>query len=281
MSARPRALTPDRSARHLFGAKMRAYRERADNMSLDALAGVVKISKSHLSRIEAADVMPPPELPAVLDVAFGTDGIFEELYRLARKEIHPDKYRRRMELEARSRVIGEYAGHIVPGLVQTEDYARALFRISNPKASADEVEELVTARLSRQTLLRTDPVPDLSMILDEAVIRRPIGGSAVMRAQLSNLIELVDTPTTTVQILPFEHGEHALLGGALTLMALDDGSTVAYEESIATGQLIEDPEAVSTRHRSYDLMRAYALSPSESAVFIQSVMEALPHEHHP
>ncbi|QLE74058.1 helix-turn-helix domain-containing protein [Streptomyces rectiverticillatus] len=272
--ARPaRKLTPDRSARHLFGADLRHHREAA-GMTLEKLAEVVRYSRSHLARIETAEHVPPPDLPARLDEVFGTGEHFVRLYGIARHEIHPDKYRRLMELEARALVIDEYAGHLVPGLVQTEDYARALFRVSNPKASPDEIEEKVSARLSRQALLRAETPPDLSMVLDEAVIRRPIGGPTVMRTQLANLIELVDTATTIVQVLPFEHGEHALLGGTLKLMTLDDDSTVAYVESIATGELIEDPRTVSIRRRSYDLLRAYALSPSKSADFIRSLMEA-------
>ncbi|MDX3851108.1 helix-turn-helix transcriptional regulator [Streptomyces sp. AK02-01A] len=254
---------------------MRSFRERA-GLTLEGLSGVVLVSKSHLSRIETAEYMPPRELPAQLDAAFGTDGIFEELYGLARKEIHPDKYRRRMELEARARVIDEYAGHIVTGLLQTEEYARALFRVSNPRATPDEIEEKVTARLSRQALLTATPAPDLSVILDESALRRAVGGPVVMRDQLVRLIDLVDTPTTTLQMLPFAHGEHALLGGTLTLMTLDDKSSVAYEESSTTGTLLEDPERVGARRRAYDLMRAYALSPRDTGAFIRSVMEALP-----
>ncbi|MFK0289957.1 Scr1 family TA system antitoxin-like transcriptional regulator [Streptomyces sp. NPDC090442] len=275
MPARPRELTPDRSARHLFGAKMRAYRERLA-ISLEGLSEVVKISRSHLSRIETAESMPPPTLPAMLDAEFGTDGIFQELYRLAAKEVHPDQFRRRMELEARARLIEEYAGQIVPGLVQTEGYARAQFVVSNPKATREEIEELLAARMSRQALLRADPSPDLSLILDEAVLRRGFGGSAVMRAQLTRLADLTLTPTTVVQVLPFEHGGHALVGGTLTLMTLDDGARVAYEESITTGTLLEDLGIIAERQRAYDLLRACALTPAKSAAVIRSVMEALP-----
>lgn len=275
MPARPRELTPDRSARHLFGAKMRALREQAD-MSLEGLSTVVNISRSHLSRIETAEAMPPPSLPSTLDVAFGTDGIFAELYLLASKEVHPDQFRRRMELEARAHLVEEYAGQIVPGLVQTEDYARAQFVLSNPKASVDEVEELVTARMGRQALLWADPPPDLSLILDEAVLRRAFGGATVMRAQLRRLVELTLTPASVVQVLPFSHGGHALVGGTLSLMSLDKGMRVAYEEAITTGTLLEDVRSVADRQRAYDLLRACALSPDRSAAFIRSVMEELP-----
>ncbi|MFF3555679.1 helix-turn-helix domain-containing protein [Streptomyces tsukubensis] len=275
MPARPRELTPDRSARHLFGAKMRAYRERAV-MSLEALSDVVNVSRSHLSRIETAEVMPPPSLPAALDAAFGTDGIFEELYRLASKEIHPDQFRRLMELEARATVIEEYASQIVPGLVQTEDYIRAQFMLSNPKAAPAEIEELVTARLTRQALLRDATGPDHWIVIDEAALRRGFGGTAVMRAQLARLAELTLTPTTVLQVLPFEHGGHALVGGSLMLLTMAGGVQVAYEESISTGSLLEDLALVAERHRAYDLLRACALSPNDSAAFIRSVMEALP-----
>lgn len=274
--ARPAGpLTPDKSARHMFGAEMRVRRERAA-MSLERLAEVVNYSRSHLARVEVAEHMPPPDLPARLDGAFGTDGIFTTLYRLARHEIHPDRYRRRMELEARATVIEEYSGHVVPGLMQTADYARALFRVSNPKATTDEIEEKVTVRLGRQELLRADAPPYLSAILDEAVLRRPIGGALTMHAQLALLAELVDTPSTIVQVLPFEHGEHALLGGSLTLLTLDNGSAVAYEESIDTGTLLEEKDGVSSRRRAYDLVRAYALSPSRTEALIREVMEASP-----
>jgi Domain of unknown function (DUF5753) len=134
-----------------------------------------------------------------------------------------------------------------------------------------------TARMIRQsTLQEADPAPDVAFILDEAVIRRVYGGPEVMRAQLARLVNMTLTPTTVVQILPFAHGGHALAGGSLALMTLDDGSQVAYEEAISTGTLIDDTDAVSGYRRAYDLLRACALSPKESAAFIRSVMEELP-----
>ncbi|MBO8184719.1 MULTISPECIES: helix-turn-helix domain-containing protein [Streptomyces] len=275
MPARPRELTPDRGARHLFGAKMRTHRERA-GMSLEGLSDVVNISRSHLSRIETAEVMPPPSLPPMLDAAFGTDGIFEELFLLASKEIHPDQFQRRMELEARAQVLDEYSGQIVPGLIQTADYARAQFKEANPWQSQDRIEELVAARLSRQRLLRSDTLLDYSAVIDEAAIRRSFGDPAIMRAQLARVAELTLTRTTVVQVLPFEQGGHALVGGTLALMTLDNGERVAYEEGISTGTLMENLDSVIERQRAYNRVRARALSPEDSAAFVRSVMEALP-----
>ena len=268
-------LTPDRSARHLFGAEMRRYRELA-GMTLEALASVVNYGKSSLARWETAESMIPPDLPAALDAAFGTDGIFVKLYGIARHEVHPDKYRRRMQLEQRARVIDEFAGHIIPGLAQTRDYASALFRTCKPMATPDEIEEMLNVRMGRQEFLRSTNPPYLSLILDEAVIRRPIGGPKVMHDQLASLLPLMDTAHTVLQVLPFVHGQHSLMGGSLTVLTQDDGSTAAYEESISTGTLMEDAERVRSCRRAYDLMRSYALSPTSSAALIRDVMEALP-----
>lgn len=281
VGAQPKELTPDRSARHMFGAKMREHRGRNGDMSLDGLSVIVNVSKTHLSRIERADAMIPPDLPSKLDMAFGTDTIFTDLYSLARKEIHPDKFRRRMDLEARAVVIKEYSPQVVPGLLQTREYAQAQFTTFDPKASPDRIEELVTGRTTRQDTLLGDPRPDYAAILDEAVLRRTYGGPSVMRHQLGRLLELCLTPSTYIQVLPFSHGGHALVGGSLSLWTLDDGSVVAYEEAITTGTLLEENTEVHARMRAYDLLSASALSPAKSAGFIRSVMEALPDEHHP
>ncbi|MDI5966181.1 DUF5753 domain-containing protein [Streptomyces sp. SL13] len=275
MPARPRELRPDRSARDLFGAEMRRHRAQ-ECMSLERLGVIVGFSKSVLSRVETADAMMAPDLPSRLDATFHTDGIFERLYALARNEVHPDRYRRRMDLERRAKVIDEYGGQVVPGLAQTPKYALALFRASNPEAAEGENEERVLVRMARQGMFDDHLGPYLNMVLDEAVLRRPVGGPEVMRDQLAALLKLVNTPRSLVQVLPFSHGEHFFLGGSVTLMTLDDGTAVAYEESIDIGALLEDKENVTARRRAYDRLRAHALSPLETAELIRDVMEALP-----
>ncbi|WP_257001757.1 helix-turn-helix domain-containing protein [Streptomyces albidoflavus] len=271
----PRELQPHRSARDLFGAKLRAYRGK---QPLGALAAELRMSKSHLSRIELADYMPPPELPEQLDRRFGLDKVFAELYELARHEIHPDKVRRRMELEAQAQVIQEYSPQVVPGLLQTEAYARAQFHVHNPRASEGEIERLVSARMSRQALLVGDSRPDYSVIMDEAVLHRFYGGAQVMREQLLRLMDPCSSPSMCIQVIPFAQGGHALVGGSLSLWTLSKGNQVAYEESITTGTLLEDWESVAGLRRAYDVLSACALSPAQTADLIKRTLEALPHE---
>jgi transcriptional regulator with XRE-family HTH domain len=271
MKFQSRSLTPDRSARHFYGGEMRRHREAAQ-LSLTQLAKVVNSSKSTLARVETAELMPPPDLSEKLDAAFGTDGLFGRLYELAKREAHPDQYRRYMDFEARAKTIEDYSTHVIPGLLQTEAYARAFFSYA-PGITPEEVENRVSARLGRQGRLRSDSPPRYWAVLDEAVLRRPVGSPAIMHEQLASLLPLMDTSTTKVQVLPFRHGGHALMEAPLTLLRLPGGQTAAYEEGRGSGHLLEDPEEVEQRWGLYDALRAYALPPEDSAALIRHAME--------
>ncbi|MGN5635645.1 helix-turn-helix domain-containing protein [Streptomyces sp. AC154] len=271
MTFRPQALNPYLSARHYFGSEQRRHRERA-GLSLVQLADIVNSSKSTLARIETAELMPPPDIPSRLDMAFGTDDRFHGLYELARREIHPDQYKRYMDFEARAEVIEQYGAQALPGLFQTEQYARELLRCQED-LSAEQVEERVTARMSRQERQRSEDPPFRWAIIDEAVLRRQVGGPSCMREQLASLLEQVDTPDSKVQVMPFSAGPHSLLGGALTLLTLPDCTSVAYEEGIQAGSLYEDPAAVKKWRRQYEVLRANSSSLAESAELIRTAME--------
>ncbi|MEU5108058.1 MULTISPECIES: helix-turn-helix transcriptional regulator [unclassified Streptomyces] len=272
MTFQSRPLNPNRSVRHFYGSEMRRLRGEA-GMSLARLAEVLKYSKPHLGRIETAESMIPEGLSEKLDAAFGTDGHFTRLYELARHEVHPDKYRRYMDCEARAESIAHWSSCVVPGLLQTKAYARELLNAGAGEATEEEIEQRVAARMGRQKQLEGNAAPHVWAVLDESVIWRQIGGPEVMGEQLAALLPLIDTPRSKVQILPYGHGAHRLLGGALTLLHLATGSTVAYEEGIDASHLYEEKPSVDERQRAYDALRAYALSPKESARLIRTAME--------
>ncbi|MGH3309117.1 MAG: helix-turn-helix domain-containing protein [Streptomyces sp.] len=271
MKFRPQTLTPDKSARHFFGAELRRHRETAQ-LSLVQMATIVTSSKSTLARIETAELMPPPDLPGKLDLALGAEGFFSRLYELAKREAHPDQYRRYMDFEARAEVIEQYGAQVLPGLLQTEAYARVFLSCQEDLAQ-EQIDERVSARMARQHRQRSASPPHRWAILDESVLQRQMGGAGCMSEQLALLLEQVDTPESKVQVMPFSSGPHALLGGSLTLLTLPNGSAVAYEEGIEAGHLYEDPEAVVRRRRQYDVLRANALSLTESAELIRKVLE--------
>lgn len=162
---------------------------------------------------------------------------------------------------------------MVPGLLQTEDYARAVLSLDALLSGEEQLEERVTARLGRQQRLASPDRPELWVILDEAVLRRPVGGETVMRAQLAQLLKAAEQRHITVQVLPFDHGEHAEMGGSLTVLTLPDGAEVAYKEGADFGQLFEEPSHVKRLAVTYDRLRAVSLPPFMSLDMIRSVME--------
>ncbi|MET9380793.1 helix-turn-helix transcriptional regulator [Streptomyces sp. NPDC002928] len=271
MTFRPQTLTPYLSARHYFGAEQRRHRETA-GLSLVQLAGIVNSSKSALARVETAELMPPPDLPDRLDAAFGSDRHFHGLYELAKREAHPDQYRRFMDFEAQAEVIENFGAQVLPGLLQTKEYADAQLSLQE-ELPRDKVEELVNARMSRKDRLHSAEPPLRWAIIDEAVLRRPFGSSECMYKQLASLLGQVDTPDSKVQVMPFSAGAHYLMGGALTLLTLPNGSTMAYEEGIEVGHLYEDRDSAKKWRRRYEVLRANALSPAASAELIRQAME--------
>ncbi|MEV5598873.1 helix-turn-helix transcriptional regulator [Streptomyces sp. NPDC052496] len=263
------ALTPYVSARHYFGSEQRRHREAA-KLSLVQLASVVNSSKSTLARIETAELLAPPDLPPRLDAAFGTDKHFHGLYQLAKREVHPDQYRRFMDLEAQAETIENYEPQVVPGQFQTEAYARVLLRCQED-LSTEQVEERVAARMSRQE--RRQPAPFRWAIIDESVLRRQVGDKSCMFEQLASLLEQGNTPDSKVQVMPFSAGPHSLMSGALTLLTQPNGSTAAYEEGIEAGHLYEDTDTVKKWRRQFEVLRANALSLTASAELIRKAME--------
>ncbi|MDH6122086.1 helix-turn-helix transcriptional regulator [Kitasatospora sp. GAS204B] len=279
MAFQPRPLFPERSARDLYGADLRRYREAA-GMSLSQLGEVLKFSKAHLSRIETAESLPPEGLSEKLDAAFGTDGHFTRLYPLAILEQFPDRYKRYMELAAQA-VVRESFTEIVPGLLQTPDYAEAIMRSGDPFATDEEIEQKVAARLKQQERLRSANPPRYWFILDEVALRRPVGGPIAMRDQMQRLLDAARPPHLTIQVLPFSAGAHSEMGGSLVLLTLPGGHVVAYEEGSRTGSLIEKSEDVAKRRAYYDHLRALALSPEDSLATIGATLRGFDHAARP
>ncbi|MYS83602.1 helix-turn-helix domain-containing protein [Streptomyces sp. SID5474] len=171
---------------HRFGLAIRAQRERK-GLTLADMAAACGYSTSAWSRYENGSPIPP-ELPAKLDEVMGTQGMFAVLWDVIKDEMWPDRYRDYMRLEDGAREIGEYAPYVIPGLLQTPAYARALFEAVNPDATPEAIESMVDLRMSRQTRLRSADPPYVSAVLDEAVIRREVGGPAVLCEQLEALL---------------------------------------------------------------------------------------------
>ncbi|MFP8902956.1 helix-turn-helix domain-containing protein [Streptomyces atacamensis] len=257
----------------LFGSRVRRLRVAA-GLTQAELGEKAHVVASRITQVErASGARPTLELARTLDDALGADNLLVDLWPYVYRETFPDWSRRFIHLSERAVSIKQYAAHVVPGLLQTEDYARAVLSLDVLLKSREQLEERIAARLARQERLRSSDRPGLWIVLDEAVLRRPIGDRSIMRDQLARLLEAAQEFRITVQVLPFGQGGHEALGGSLTVLELPDGSEVAYKEGADFGQLIEEPSEVKRYSEIYDRLRAAALPPLMSLDMIRSALE--------
>ncbi len=162
---------------------------------------------------------------------------------------------------------------MIPGLLQTSDYARAVFLAGNPFATDEYIEDLVNVRMDRTRLLKDATRPKYWAVLHETALRIPVGGQAVMAHQLEYIASLMRERKVAMQVLPFAAGAHPRMGKMMKLMNFEDAPPTIYTEGVASGSLLDDPTLVRRTWASYDHIRAAALSPEASLALIQSAAE--------
>jgi hypothetical protein len=165
-----------------------------------------------------------------------------------------------------------YDSHVVKGLLQTEEYARAVFEMWRPLLDSDTVEQRVAARMERQKLFSRRPAPLLSFVMEETVLRRPLGGKAVLRGQLEQLLLYGHERNIEIQVMPTSREEHAGLAGAFTLLHIGDQRRMAYMEVQDESALHSEPKRVGAFESTYGVLRAQALTPRESLAFIERLL---------
>lgn len=238
-------------------------------MNQAQLGSCIFVTGSLVGQIETAKKVPTRDFSERVDAALGTDGMFSRLVGLVLRSQLPHWFQAYAEMEAKAAYISTYQAQLVYGLLQTEDYARAVLGIENP----DKLDEVVAARMERQRILeRTEP-PALWVVLDEAALRREIGGREVMRHQLAHLLGVLDRPWANIQVLPDSVGQHAGMMGSFTVLRFDGDPDVFYAESYDGGHMTADPQVIKERSVGYAHLQAAALSPRDSAALITRVME--------
>ncbi|MET8179434.1 helix-turn-helix transcriptional regulator [Streptomyces sp. NPDC005336] len=257
----------------LFGSRVRRLRTAA-GLTQAELGTRAHVVSTRITQIErASGAKPTFELAQTLDTILGADNLLIDMWPYVYREAFPDWSRAFMAYSERAVSIRQYAAQVVPGLLQTEDYARAVLSLDPLLSGEQQLEERVAARLGRQERLRSPDRPELWVVLDEAVLRRPIGDHSVMRGQLDRLLNAATERHITVQVLPFGQGGHEAMGGSLTVLTLPDGEEVAYKEGADFGQLVEESADVKRYSVTYDRLRAASLPPLMSLDMIRSVME--------
>jgi transcriptional regulator with XRE-family HTH domain len=263
-----RDLDPSSSVVAFFGAELRRLRSAA-GMSQEDLGQRVSYSGSLVGMVETARRAPTRDFAERCDDALGTGGALARLWPLVSQEAMPRWFRPFAELEREATSIRSWEPLVVPGLLQTEDYARALIEAWQPGDGQEAVQQQVTARMERQHLLEREEPPLMWAIISEAALLNPVGGPKVLRDQLGRLVDVMaDHPKIIVQVVPLSAGAHPGLEGPLVLVARRGEPDVAYLEVQGRGQIVERAEEVARYGLLYDLLRAVALPPGTSREMI-------------
>lgn len=276
----PKDLDPSSSPRALLGAELRHAREKA-GLSQEELGGRLFVSGSFIGQLEAGTRRMQPEYARLLDEVLATEDFFQRNCAASAKSKYPEHFAEAAEAEATATEIREYAPLLIPGLLQTPAYTRAVCRAYQPTAPSEVIEELVTARMERTRLLDDPTEPLLWVVLDEAALRRMTGGREVMAEALGHIVGLISRNRIIMQVLPFEAGAHASLEGAIKLMDFEDAPPLVYFEGVGTGRLEDEPAVVRYQRHTYDLLSACSLSPKNSLAMVEAMAQDYGHEDHP
>ncbi|MEV6752190.1 helix-turn-helix transcriptional regulator [Streptomyces sp. NPDC051214] len=261
------------AAWEFFGAELKRRRE-VSGFTQSALGMQVFVSGGYIGQFEQAIRKPQLDVAQRLDEVLQTDGFFERMWRtLIKDQPYSEYFAHAVELERLATKICEFEPALVPGLLQTPEYARALFVASNPLASDEYIEELLRARISRAPLLKDATRPVYWAIVHETALCIPVGGPATMVGQLEQLAAMAREHKVLVQVIPFAAGAHSKMGKMFKLMEFEDAPPTVYTEGVYSGTLLDDPAVVKRVQASYDLLRAVALSPEASLTLIDSVAE--------
>lgn len=261
----------------VFGELLREHREGA-GLSQEKLASSIPCDRSLVAKVESGTRVPQHSFVVRCDELLGTGGILTRLWSRIDwypPAEHPDWFKRRAGMDAEAVAIREYECHVVHGLLQTEDYARALF--ARFEDEADVIEQRVSARMSRQSRFLRPDGPLLTVILHEGLLRTVVGSAAVMREQCARLLVAGTQPNIRIQVAPAGNPALRLPDTSMSLITLPDRHEWVYSESLDLGHFTDNPALITRHTRTYDVLRADALSAPESAALITEVMEGYGH----
>ncbi|MFD4599127.1 helix-turn-helix domain-containing protein [Streptomyces sp. NPDC058464] len=261
-----------------LGKQLKLLRERK-GLTQKEFGALVGYGPDAISAMERGVRVPQPDMLVKADELLEGGGLLgaavpelKEAMKRARTR-HPEWYRGYAGLEAEAVSLYDYSTMGVLGLLQTEDYSRAVFTQRHPPLDEDTIEKRVADRLSRQQIFEQWPSPEFSFVMEQAVLERPIGGPEVHRAQLEQLLRIGRMRNVQVQVMPTGRHEHPCLDNSFTLLTPKGKEQVGYMESQGYPRLITDREEVRVLAARYGIIRAQALNPHESLDLIEEMLE--------
>lgn len=263
-----------------LGKMLKRLRERKGLTQKD-FGVLVGYGPDAISSMERGVRLIRPEVLEKADALLDAGGMLADAIPEVREAMsrvrtrHPEWYRSYAALEAEARELHFYANQGVPGLLQTEDYARAVFSRRRPLLDEETIEKRIADRLARQQIFGKWPPPMCSFVLEEVVLDRPIGGRSVRETQLKQLLQVSGLRSVEIQVMPTSIEDHPNMGGAFNLLTPQRHPQVAYTEIQEFPRLITDPEEVRKIVDRYGMIRAMALPPRESRALIETKLGEL------
>lgn len=257
-----------------FGRQLKLLRVRA-GISREELGAQVGYSAHSIASFELGRRTPPPRFIEQVDEIVDAGGLLVAMKDEVARAQYPPFFRDVARLEQEAVELLAYDTHIIKGLLQTEEFMRAVLALRRPLLDQETVEQRVAARLARQEIFDRWPAPLLSFVLEEAALRRRFGGARVLRQQLEHLLVVGGKRSVQIQVMPTEQEDNAGVDGPFTLITQKDGGKYLYLEAQGHSRLVIDPEQTQLAAARYGIIRSQALSPRASLRFIETLLGEL------
>ncbi|MFJ8279733.1 helix-turn-helix domain-containing protein [Streptomyces griseoviridis] len=253
------------------GRQLRLRRE-AVGMRAPDFGVAVGYGEDMVYKLEGGKRIPRPEFLDRADEVLEAGGLLAAMKEDVAKVRYPKKVRDLAQLEAKAVELQLYDPLNIHGLLQTPEYARALLLMRRPAYNEDEVERFIAARVARKAVFERELAPELSFVLEEWTLRRPLGGKARLRGQLEHLARIGQLRNVELQVMPMEREEHAGLAGGIEVLKFEDGSAVGRSPAVAGGRPVSELKQLRILELRYGIIRAQALTPRESNAFIEQLL---------
>ncbi|MEU8027853.1 helix-turn-helix transcriptional regulator [Streptomyces sp. NPDC049099] len=256
------------------GRLLKVCREAA-GLSVSELAEALGYGEDMIRKIERGARIPQPESLDKADRILKTQGHLRAFMEDMKKARYPKKVRELAELEARAVEMLLYSNHNIHGLLQTEEYARALLRTWRPACTPDQLERMVAARIALKSVFGRSPAPEFSFVQEEVTLRRPVGDAMVLRRQLEHMLEVAKLPFVELQVMLTTRANHPGTGGRIQVLKFADGTGMGRTDGDFSGRPVSNPRQLRVLDLRYCIIRAQALTPGESLVFIEQTLGEL------
>jgi transcriptional regulator with XRE-family HTH domain len=255
-----------------FGAELCRLRNLAE-VSQRTLAGVVHVSPQQVGAVERGERYPSRAFAEAADAFLQGSGSLTTIWPKLHAEAFPDALGELVMAEPQATMIREYNPLLIPGLVQTRHYAETILRAGNPLADDERIASLAAARVGRRAILDADPPPTVWLIVDEFVIKRPVGEPQIMYEQIGLLLDLIGDRRIRFQVVPITTRHHPGLSGPFKVLSFRDRMDVVYVETVAQGEMVGDPPLVDSITLLFSTLQGVALSPEHSIELLMRCRE--------